>query len=250
MRKRLIAGAVAGTVALGAVGATVAFAETGGSSTPQATPSPGTSPPAGAPNAQARQAQREAQIKDQLKKLVAAGTITQAQADKVASTLAAAGEQGAPGGGFGGHGPGGAGRLGDLLQPELQAAAKALGLTTDQLQTQMRGGSTLAQIAKKQGKDVNTLVGAITTAAKAQLDAAVKAGRLNQDMATKVEGDLQKRITDLVNNGFPKAAPNGRNWGKAPGGAPNFGQRGQGGSTPSPSATGSASADPSSFSNA
>src|SRR3954454_25200418 len=85
-----------------------------------------------------RAASRLTAIKDALKDLVTDGSITQAQADKVATTLSQAD---VPFGGPGGRGPHGPG----MLSPD--ATAAAIGITADELRTGVLSGKTLTQIA-------------------------------------------------------------------------------------------------------
>src|SRR4051812_38104595 len=84
-------------------------------------------------------------IKNALAGLVTDGTITQQQADKVASTLSTTLPQG-------GHGHGGFGRGADL-----DAAASAIGVTADELRTALESGKTLAQVAESKGGSQATL---------------------------------------------------------------------------------------------
>ena len=197
MRKRVTAVALAGTVALGgvAVVAIPALADT--TSTPSPSAAPGTPGTPGADRGESR-------IKELLKGLVGDKTITQDQADKVAKTLAEArgdrGWGGGPGhGGFGG-GPGMAGVGG----PEaLDAAAKVLGMSTDDVRSALRDGSTLADLAKKQGKDEAAVVTAIVDAIKARVAQAVKDGKLTQDQADRITSSLQDRVKDGFENGRP-----------------------------------------------
>ncbi len=209
MRKRLTAVALAGTVGLGAVGATAvaypALADNSKNGAPQA------------PSAEAQkaaQARRTAAIRDALKGLVDDKTLTADQADKVAGTLA--GSDALRGGG-----PGGGGRLGlrpgggllGVEGPEADdAAAKVLGMTTDELRKALQSGSTLADLAKKQGKDVDTLVSALVSAARDRLDAGVKAGKITQAMADQIEKTLEQRVRDVVQNGRPALGGMGGRW--------------------------------------
>jgi hypothetical protein len=180
-------------------------------------------------------------------------TLTADQADKVASTL---GESKAlPGGG--GLRRGGGGLLGVEGPQADEAAAKVLGLSVNDLRTALRDGSTLADLAKKHGKDVDTLVSALVQVAKDRLDEGVKAGRITQDMATQIEKTLDQRVRTVVQNGRPTWAMGGGrrahdgNARPGPGTAPGTdGESGQGGQsgTPAPSEQGSASST--SFSNA
>lgn len=139
-------------------------------------------------------------IKDALKGLVSDGTITQSQADKVATTL----DQKLPQRGMGGpgFGPGfGPRRGGAHLDPA--DVAKVLGITVDQLRTQTQAGKTLAQIAASKGMSKADLVSGLVKAAEAQLATAVKDGRLTQAQADTVKGTLMARITDMVDRVGP-----------------------------------------------
>ena len=92
---------------------------------------------------------------------------------------------------------------------KLDAAATYLGVTEDQLHSELQSGKTLAQIAKDHGKTADGLVNALVNAAKEKLDAAVKAGRLTQAQADQMLNDLRSRVTDLVNGKFPAPPPDG-----------------------------------------
>ena len=90
-------------------------------------------------------------------------------------------------------GPPHGGRPGGMFDADLAAAATYLGTTKAELQTQLRTGKTLAQVAKAtDGKSVSGLVSAIVAA------------------ETKT---ITQRVTDFVNGNHPPGAP--------PGGAPS-----------------------------
>ena len=84
---------------------------------------------------------------------------------------------------------------------QLDAAAQALGMTTDALRAELESGKTIAQVAGEKNVDVNTVIDAMVAAA---------------------ETNLRHDITDMVNNGKPKGGP------KGPGGpgfaGPGFGR--------------------------
>lgn len=84
----------------------------------------------------------------------------------------------------------------------LSAAAKYLGLSPAELFARLGSGQTLAQIAESAGKSASGLIEAMTAAQKAELDAAVKDGRLTQAQADQLEAALKDRITALVNGQF------------------------------------------------
>lgn len=181
----------------------------------------------GAPTAAATAAAPADRIKEALSGLVSDKTLTQAQADKVASTLEAAGVgKGGPGGPGGHGGFGGFGRGADL-----STAATALGLSEDDLRTALQSGKTLAQIATAQKVSVDTLIAALVKAEKAEVAKAVTDGKLTQAQADERLKDVTKRVTDRVNSTRPARPEGGRG-----------GHGGPGGPDSTPSATPSASA--------
>ncbi len=82
------------------------------------------------------------------------------------------------GGGFG-RGLGG--------EAGLEAAAEALGMTADELSTQLWGGRTLAEIAEEAGVDLQDVRDAVTAAmvqeTRDAIEAAVEAGTISQTQA-------------------------------------------------------------------
>jgi hypothetical protein len=120
--------------------------------------------------------------------LVSDGSITQEQADEVASTLAAARPDGL---GRGSHGRGGG-------PVDLAAAAEALGLTEAELRTQTQAGQTLADVAEAEGVAEADLVEALVAAGRTRLADAVTDGRLTQAEADARAADLEARITDSL----------------------------------------------------
>jgi hypothetical protein len=148
---------------------------------------------------------------DQVDAAVKAGRLTQAQADKIKQRIAQANglplfpglllapgpfrvqrvPGGPPFGPFGGppFGPRG----------EIGAAAKYLGLSLRKLRGELLGGKSLADVAKAQGKTTDGLKAALKAAETAQLDAAVKAGRLTDAQRTQIESGLDQRLDDLIN---------------------------------------------------
>jgi hypothetical protein len=85
----------------------------------------------------------------------------------------------------------------------LDAAAKYLGLTEEQLRTELESGKTLAQVAQAQGKSVDGLVDTLVADFKTHLDAGVKAGRLTQAKADEILKDVRERVTAHVNGQGP-----------------------------------------------
>ena len=175
---------------------------------------------------------RLAHIKSVLSSLVKDGTLTQAQADKVAGTL----DSQPPMAGMGGRGGmGGGGGMG--MSQSHDAAAKALGLTSDELYTAVQGGKSLADVAKDQKVSVDSLIKAMVADAEGDLAAAVKAGTMTQAQADTMKSSLTERITDQVN---------GVRMGGGMGGGMGRGSRGAGVAPSTGSTSGSTSSTPSS----
>jgi hypothetical protein len=128
-------------------------------------------------------------LRSALQGLVGDGTLSSAQADRVATTLAATHPHG-PGGhrGPGGRGPGGRG-------PGLAAAAEALGVTREELRTAAEAGRSLADLAREKGVAQDVLVDAMVKAEREHLAQAVAAGRLTQAEADARAAGAEQRIT-------------------------------------------------------
>jgi hypothetical protein len=189
---------------------------------------------------------RVAAIRDRLQGLVDDKTLTDAQADKVAETLGEKRE------GFGpGHGlRGGRGLFGAGLEP----AAQVLGMTQGEVRAALREGTTLAELAEREGKSADDVVAALTKAGNERIDRAVGAGRLTQEQATRAKQRLAEGVRRFVQEGAPaKGLGKGFGGGFGPGHGFRDGDRdgGRGGEgTPSPSTPApgpSASASGSSF---
>jgi hypothetical protein len=101
-----------------------------------------------------------------------------------------------PGNGPGfGRGPGGRGVIGDTDA----AAATYLGTTEADLETKLRAGQNLAQIANAtSGKSRDGLVNALVADATAKIDAAQKAGTITADQGTQLKSNLATRIAQVV----------------------------------------------------
>lgn len=106
---------------------------------------------------------------------------------------------GGPGAG-GNGGPGGGAILGsDVLTP----SASFLGISVTTLETDLKGGKTLAQEAVAKGKTAADLITAIVAAQKTVFDAEDAAGWITDAQETTLLATATTQITNLVNNGPP-----------------------------------------------
>lgn len=101
-------------------------------------------------------------------------------------------------------GPGGPGGPHRGRGPGLEAAAEAIGITTDELRTGLQDGSSIADVAAANDVDVQTVIDALVTEATTHLDEAVADGRLTEEEATERKADLEERITAHVNGERPR----------------------------------------------
>jgi polyhydroxyalkanoate synthesis regulator phasin len=114
----------------------------------------------------------------------------------------------AGGPGFPGARPNG-GPRGGGFRVELNAAATALGITPQQLHTELAGKS-LAQVAQAHGKTAADVATALKNAAHTRIDQAVTAGKLTADQANTQKTQADQRIDTLVNQVTPQGGPGGR----------------------------------------
>lgn len=93
-----------------------------------------------------------------------------------------------------------------LGQTELEAAAKVLGMTTDELSTALQNGQTLEEIATAKGADIADVQKAIQAIhreeMRAQIEQAVTDGMLTQDKADWLLEGLDKGYLDGPGFGF------------------------------------------------
>jgi hypothetical protein len=137
----------------------------------------------------------KAAFKARIDAAVADGRITKERADELKARIDSGGVPLLPGGpGFRG-GPGG--HHGPMHH--LTAAASYLDLTEPALADALRGGKTLAQVAKDKGKSVDGLVAALVADEKKELAAAVAAGRLTDAQRDRMEQNLEARTKAFVN---------------------------------------------------
>lgn len=220
-RKMVASGLGLGLLAGGAAGAVLGSAGISGAQETTTTQAPveqpadarpeaGTDPApadqgssAGRPTDEAMQQRHKEGLAETLAPLVEAGTIDQAQADAVIEALVAARPERGPGG------KGGPGAHGMRGGPGLDAAAEALGITTDELREALQGGSSLAEIAEQKGVNRQAVIDALTTEAKERIMTKLSEGSITQEQADERLAELDARIADRVDNSGGGAGPGG-----------------------------------------
>jgi hypothetical protein len=110
-----------------------------------------------------------------------------------------------------GHGRGGGRGMGET---ELAAAAKVLGMTTDELSTALKDGKTLADLATTAGVDIQDVQDAISAAhaveMRARIEAGIADGTISQEKADWLLEGLDKGFLDGPGFGFGGPHDGGR----------------------------------------
>jgi hypothetical protein len=140
-----------------------------------------------------------AKFKAVLDKLVADGTITQAQEDAIIQAMKDE---------FAGSRPGPGGRrAGDLrlrvLEGMLQVSADTIGLSVDNLKTALQSGQSVADVANAHNMKPSDVITAIVSAGTTKIDQAGTDGTLTQEQVGKLKSHLPKLADKFVNHTKP-----------------------------------------------
>jgi polyhydroxyalkanoate synthesis regulator phasin len=140
-------------------------------------------------------------LREVLQGLVDDGTLTSDQADAVADYLVANrpefdGPHGPRDRGPGHPGMGGPGADGEVI-------AGLLGIDVETLRTELRAGTSIADLAEANGVDEQSVIDALVDEAESHLELAVENGRLTEDEAAQRLDQLTERITARVNGERP-----------------------------------------------
>ena len=95
----------------------------------------------------------------------------------------------------------------------LETAAEALGLSVEDLRSELGEDTSLADVAEAQDVDVQTVIDAMVAEARTHLDERVSDGGLTQERADERLANLTERITERANTaGRPEGGrgPSGR----------------------------------------
>ena len=235
MKKWILA--VAGVVAIAAIGAGVVMAQTPGAGT-------GTSfldrvaQKLGITTPKLQDAIKSART-DQIDEALKNGQITQQQADALKQKLNQSPNGGALGFGFG-PGRGGFGRGGAFgLMGVANQLAGFLGISQSQLKTELQAyNATLATVAQAHGKNRNDLKTFITNTAKSTLDTAVKNGKITQQQEDTALSQLNSNLDQLIDGKFFGGAGKGFGLGRGHGQGGGSATPGAGSATPGASERG------------
>lgn len=82
---------------------------------------------------------------------------------------------------------------------DASVAARAIGISEDDLVTAVKAGQSLAAIAGAHGVDPQKVIDALVADGRSEIDAALKAGKLTQAKADEVTSGLAARVAEHVN---------------------------------------------------
>jgi hypothetical protein len=139
---------------------------------------------------------------DTIDQMVKDGRLTQSQADQLKQKAA----QGVTNGKLPGFGPGfrgggmGGGMMGHMGMLNLGPAefAKALGMTQTDLQTELKAGKSIADVAKEKNLDINQVKQTVLADVKTQLDTAVKNNQITQAQADQRYQQYSQMLDQMV----------------------------------------------------
>jgi len=81
----------------------------------------------------------------------------------------------------------------------MESAATALGISVDDLMTQLRDGKSLADVAQAQGISVDKLKTDLLAQVKSELDTAVSDGKITQSQADEIYSRTESNIDTIIN---------------------------------------------------
>ncbi len=88
----------------------------------------------------------------------------------------------------------------------LALAADTIGIDTKALREGIRGGQSVADVARAHDVEPQAVIDAVTAAANKKIDAAVTAGKITADRAGAIKDRLADRITHRMNATRPRVA--------------------------------------------
>ncbi|NTU33531.1 hypothetical protein HPY27_25565 [Brevibacillus sp. HB1.1] len=135
------------------------------------------------------------QQETKLKEAVAAGKLTQEQADKMNENASQRVKEMVQNT-HQGRGPG----KGMGFEKNNEELLSLLKLDADKLKEEQKAGKSLATIAEAQGVSVDDLVALLVKQQKANLKEAVTAGKLTQEQADKMNENASERVKEMVQN--------------------------------------------------
>ncbi|RNB81461.1 hypothetical protein EDM59_22795 [Brevibacillus nitrificans] len=152
------------------------------------------------------------QQEDKLAEAVKAGKLTQEQADKMNENAADRVKEQLENT-HQGKGPGGFGFGGGFGYEKNEELLTLLNLDAAKLSEELKAGKTLAQVAEAQGVDEDDVIALLVKQQEDKLAEAVKAGKLTQEQADKMNENAADRVKEQLENTHQGKGPGGFGFG-------------------------------------
>lgn len=120
-----------------------------------------------------------------LQDLVAKGTLTEAQADAVRDGVRAEVKEQPR-------------RRRQGRRGVVKTAAATIGITPEELATQLKAGKSIAEVAAAEGVERQTVLDALIKAAEARIDAVAKTGKIDAEKATDLKAKAREKLAKVV----------------------------------------------------
>jgi uncharacterized protein YidB (DUF937 family) len=89
-----------------------------------------------------------------------------------------------------------------VARAAVKDAAGVIGISPQDLMTELKDGKSVAEVATAHGVDPQTVIDKLTTDANARIDQAVANGKVTQEKADAAKAKTSERVTKLVNKKF------------------------------------------------
>jgi hypothetical protein len=90
----------------------------------------------------------------------------------------------------------------ELRKEAAADVAKQLGITVDQLKTDLKSGESIAQVAQSKGISPTTVIDSLVKDVDARIEKGVTNDVITKDFAAKVEAKVPAAVTKVVNHQF------------------------------------------------
>ncbi len=91
---------------------------------------------------------------------------------------------------------------GQIRRAGVAISARTIGVTPEALVSELRSGTSIADVAGQHGVSAQTVVNALVSAADSRISQAVSNHRLESSLASKIEASLPGRLTRAVDHTF------------------------------------------------
>ena len=95
----------------------------------------------------------------------------------------------------------------EVRRAAITVVTDTLGVSREDLRAALKGGQSISEYATSLGKDPQAVADALVNAANTKIDQLVTDGKLQQDRADTIKGNVPARVDKLMNRHFGQQAP-------------------------------------------